>query len=151
LCPALIIAFVGGLSITSTKGLVKTAPWLAPAPAIVCIILIMLLIQKVLNSTNILAEKNNWKIFVAVALLLAPTIMNPAIAGSLLIVLLSFSINYKTGLGLGIVAFIFFVSQYYYDLQFSLLTKSTILFASGILFLMIYLFVSQKTKTNEAN
>lgn len=151
LLPALIVALAGGFIVTTTESLYKTSPLLAPFPAVVCCILIMMLLQKVLSAHQIISSENHWKIYVAVALVLAPTIMNPAIAGSLLIVLLSFSIHYKTGIGLGIVAFLYFISKYYYDLQFTLLTKSIILFASGIFFLMIYLLVSKNIKSNEAH
>jgi Domain of unknown function (DUF4401) len=151
LLPALMVALAGGFIVTTTESLFNTSPLLAPFPAVVCCILIMMLLQKILSEHQKLTTENYWKIYVAVAVVLAPTIMNPAIAGSLLMVLLSFSINYKTGIALGIVAFLYFISKYYYDLQFTLLTKSIILFSSGIFFLMIYLLVSKKLISNEAH
>ena len=58
-------------------------------------------------------------------------------------------VNYKTGLVIGIISFIYFISQYYYDLNFTLLTKSIILFSSGIVFILFYLFTNKKLNTNE--
>jgi len=82
-------------------------------------------------------------------LLLLPTVLSPAISGAILIILLSFLVNYKTSLVIGIAAFIYFVSQYYYDLHFTLLTKSILLFSSGILFLGLYLLTHKKLTSNE--
>jgi len=73
-------------------------------------------------------------------LILAMCITSPAILGALLIILLSFLVNYKTGFTVGIVSIIYFITQYYYDLSFTLLTKSILLFTSGLIFLLLYLF-----------
>lgn len=80
---------------------------------------------------------------------LLPTLFAPAISGALLIVLLSFWVNYKTGFVIGIIALIYFVIQYYYDLSLTLLTKSIILFSSGVVFLIFYFFFTKMTKTDE--
>ena len=44
---------------------------------------------------------------------------------------------------------IYFISQYYYDLNFTLLTKSILLFSSGVLFLLLYLFTHKNLTQNE--
>lgn len=77
------------------------------------------------------------------------TALSPAISGSLLIIILCFRTNYKTGLLIGILSFVYFIFQYYYNLNFSLLTKSIILFVSGIVFLLFYLFTHKKLDYNE--
>jgi len=81
--------------------------------------------------------------------MLVSTIFSPSISGAMIIVLLSFLVNYKTGLAIGIISLIYFISQYYYDLNFTLLTKSIILFSSGIVFLLFYLFTTKKLNSNE--
>lgn len=88
-------------------------------------------------------------VYLITALLLAPTIYAPAIAGTLLLTLLSFWVNYKTGFALGIIALIYFICQYYYDLRFTLLTKSLLMMASGILFLLFYLLTHKKLNQHE--
>ena len=88
-------------------------------------------------------------IYILSALILVSTIFSPSISGGIVIVLLSFLVNYKTGLAIGIISIIYFVSQYYYDLNFTLLTKSIILFVSGIMFLLFYLFTAKNLNTNE--
>ena len=88
-------------------------------------------------------------IYLTSLLLLASTAMNPAISGSILVILLSFYVNYKTGFAIGILSFLYFVSQYYYDLQFTLLIKSYMMFATGVLFLVLYLFTYKKLGSHE--
>jgi hypothetical protein len=84
-----------------------------------------------------------------ITLLLLPTLFAPAISGAILVVLLSFQFGYKTGFVLGILSGIYFISQYYYDLSFTLLTKSILLLISGALFLVLYFFLHKKMSPNE--
>uniref|UniRef100_UPI00404AA51F DUF4401 domain-containing protein n=1 Tax=Flavobacterium sp. TaxID=239 RepID=UPI00404AA51F len=82
-------------------------------------------------------------------LVLIPTAISPLISGTLLVILLSFLVNYKTGLVIGIIAFVYAISQFYYDLSFTLLTKSIILFVSGLIFILFYAITHQKLNSNE--
>ena len=79
-------------------------------------------------------------------LTLLTTILAPAISGSLLIVLLAFKVNYRTGFVMGLIALVYGIGQYYYDLQFTLLVKSIMLMASGALFLLFYFYLKNKVK-----
>ena len=81
-------------------------------------------------------------------LIVASIILAPAISGSLLIILLCFYVNFRTGLAVGIISFIYFIGQYYYDLNFTLLEKSIMMFATGILFIIIY-FITDRMMGNE--
>jgi len=65
------------------------------------------------------------------------------------IIKVNFLVNYKTGLAIGIISIIYFISQYYYDLSLTLLTKSIILFVSGMMFLLFYFFTAKNLSTNE--
>ncbi|MBL7769013.1 MAG: DUF4401 domain-containing protein [Flavipsychrobacter sp.] len=89
------------------------------------------------------------KLLLLVTLLLLPTLFAPAISGAILLVLLGFQFGYKTGFVLGILSGIYFISQYYYDLSFTLLTKSILLLISGALFLVLYFFLHKKLSPNE--
>ena len=82
-------------------------------------------------------------------LFLAPTILYPPISAAVLVILLSFRVNYKTGFAVAIIAFIYFISRYYYDLNYTLLTKSIFLLASGLIILLLYLFVKKTFLDNE--
>ena len=88
-------------------------------------------------------------IFLIVTVCLGFTAMSPAISGSLLLLLLSFKVNYKTGFALGILGFIYFLGQYYYDLDLSLLHKSISMMASGLFFLILYLMIFKKSTQHE--
>lgn len=117
--------------------------------SVVIILAVLCVVYHLFKILNIAETKHKALLLLATTILLTPTAYSPAISGAILIILLSFMVNYKTGLGLGIIAFIYFISMFYYDLQFSLLNKSIILFSSGILFLAIYLFTRKKLSSHE--
>jgi len=117
------------------------AIWLSSLVIISAIIYLVFILFNVLNITKI---QHKILICTLTVLALLPTAFSPAISGAILIMLLSFFVNYKTGFVLSIAAFIYFISQYYYDLSFTLLTKSILLFASGVLFIVLYLFTHKK-------
>ncbi|NML24089.1 DUF4401 domain-containing protein [Pseudoflavitalea sp. G-6-1-2] len=110
--------------------------WMPALAAILCTLSLMPFIWKALNIQNIAIRV---AIFLAAALVLAPTFWAPGIAAAVLIVLISFLVNYKTGIVLGSVALIVFVSEYYYHLAINLMTKSLVMMASGVLFLLFYI------------
>lgn len=109
----------------------------------------MYLVHKIIKINQVSDVKTRAMVYVLTTLAFAPIFFAPSISGALVIILLSFLVNYKTGVVIGIIAFIYFISQYYYDLTFTLLTKSIILFTSGVLFLLLYLFITKKSKSNE--
>jgi len=94
-------------------------------------------------------KKNRALAYGLCTLALLPILFAPAMAGSLLLVLLSFKVNYRTGLVLGIIALAYFTIQYYYDLNLSLLIKSMVLFTSGMVFLLCYLLFTKTKKADE--
>lgn len=106
-------------------------------------------LPRIIRLLNIQPVATRIGVYLITALLLAPTIYAPAIAGTLLLTLLSFWVNYKTGFALGIIALIYFICQYYYDLRFTLLTKSLLMMASGVLFLLFYLLTHKKLNQHE--
>ncbi|MEP7196358.1 MAG: DUF4401 domain-containing protein [Saprospiraceae bacterium] len=135
---ALIISVLMGLIYIGAHGILNELPstfWIASLSSILMVLYLIALLLDLLQVKDI----QNKLLFYAIGLLLMlPSFFSPSISGSLLIILLCFMVNYITGLTIGIIALIYFVSQYYYDLNFSLLIKSELLFASGFLFLFIY-------------
>ncbi|WP_313189444.1 DUF4401 domain-containing protein [Sphingobacterium sp.] len=115
----------------------------------VLIALMLWLINCLLN--RFLCQESGKKIFIFLLVLicLGFTAMNPAISGSLLLLLVSFKVNYKTGFALGILAFIYFIGMFYYDLNISLLQKSIAMFVSGLFFLLLYLMIFKKSNSHE--
>lgn len=86
--------------------------------------------------------------FIFATLILGIMAFSPAVLGVMLLILLSFYINNKMGFILGIISFIYFIGQFYYNLEYSLLIKSILLISSGLLFLGLY-FVTLKYINNE--
>lgn len=145
----LIISLLFGLIAIGKKHLIPISQnhiWLS---SIIMVLVIIYLVYTISKITKIGTIKSKILIYSLSCLILIPIIFSPSISGAIIIILLSFLVNYKTGLVIGIISFIYFISQYYYDLNFTLLTKSIILFSSGILFLLFYLFTTKKLAFNE--
>ncbi|MVZ63098.1 DUF4401 domain-containing protein [Sphingobacterium humi] len=148
---ALSFSYLGGLLYFTTT---EQAEFMHPLNWVVSL-LYMGLIGFVLARVLQILKLENKTLVIAIYLLtfasLAPTIFYPAIAGSLFLILLSFMVNYRTGFVLGLASLIYAVSRFYYDLDYSLLTKSIMLMASGGLFLILYFINRQKAPAHEKN
>jgi hypothetical protein len=140
----LIFSLITGLAFVGQRGIFDFGIKLKWASSIITIPLTIYVISIIAKITGITNTKTLYLVYTFSMLFLIPTVMSPAISGALLILLLSFLVNYKTGLAIGVISFIYFISQYYYDLSFTLLTKSIILFVSGIIFLLFYVFTHKK-------
>lgn len=145
----LMFSLLFGLVAIGKNGLVPISKNLIWMSSVASFFFILYLASYVLRTLQVRSTKNKLVAYVLCFLILLPTLFAPAISGAMLIVLLGFLVNHKTGFGVGIVALVYFVSQYYYDLNLSLLTKSIVLFSSGVVFLVFYLFFTKKTKTHE--
>ena len=148
---AIVISLVTGLIVVGTKDFLPISTHIIWISSLVFFVAIIYLISKIVSVLHIKTSKNKNLIYLLSGNILIPTVLSPSISGALLIVLLSFYVNYKTGLVIGIISFIYFISQYYYDLSFTLLTKSILLFSSGILFIAFYLIINKKLLPNEKN
>jgi len=145
---SLVISFLFGLGFLRTRnfhGMQLDYIW---HYAIVLFIAIIYLISKILKLMHVTNKNHQIGSYVLSAIILALTAFSPSILGAILLILLSFYVNYKFSFALGVIALIYAVSQYYYDLNYTLLTKSILLFTSGILFLALYLFTSKLAKND---
>ena len=93
----------------------------------------------------------NLVILFITAIVFGLTAIFPAISVSFLLILLCFMVNYKTGFVIGILSLVYFIVQFYFDLSFSLLIKSEMLVASGLVFGAFYFFSNKKLATHEKN
>ncbi len=146
---ALVFSLLFGLVATAKHGLFvmsQTYFWMS---SLVIILILLYVVTLLLKTFQVTSPQTKLWVYLFSALTLLPTLFAPAISGALLIVLLSFRVNYKTGLSIGIIALVCFVILYYFDLNFTLLTKSIILFSSGLVFLFFYIFLTKKLKSNE--
>lgn len=118
----------------------------------VSILLLLLFVRVVFQILPSLAvsDRNQRVIITAVVgLILLPTLISPAIVGILLLLLLSFRAGDRWIWILSLVSLIVFLSEYYYDLDYTLLTKSYILMGTGAGFLLLYFFTRKKWSANE--
>ena len=145
----LVDSVISGLVFVATKNIFEINIyyiWLSSVVIFHINIYVVSLIIKLIGVTN---AQTKAIIYILSVLFLIPSVFSPAISGALLIVLLCYMVNYKTGLYLGIIAFIYFEGQYYYDLNYTLLVKSMIMFGSGIIFLSFYYFMHKKLDADE--
>lgn len=142
----LIFCFLIGLIAIGKKDLVPLSQNFLWVSSILIISLVMVMVSQIIKTLGI--ERLNQKVLIYIlsTIVLLPTLYAPSISGALLLILLTYKVNYKTGFAIGAIALIYFVIQYYYDLNLSLLIKSIILFASGIAFLLLYLYISKFLK-----
>jgi uncharacterized membrane protein len=144
----LIFSFLSGLIIIQ-QGILPIPLDYIWLPSIIITAAIIYLLSCLFKIVNITKTRHKTVIYTGSILLLLPMALSPAISGAILIILLSFLVNHKTSLAIGVIAFIYFIAQYYYDLHFTLLTKSILLFSSGLLFIGLYLFAHKKLTSNE--
>lgn len=145
----LIFSFLAGLILLGRSDIPDRSANYLWIPSIVIILNILYVLSYLFEVLNISQIKQKVGIYIVSTAILLSTLLSPAISGAILIILVSFLVNYKTSFVIGIIAFIYFVSQYYYDLHFTLLTKSILLFSSGVLFLGLYLLTRKKLTSNE--
>ncbi len=117
--------------------------------AVPFIIAIFSVLPAILEKIEIRAIAPKILSFALTAVLLIFTLFSASVAGALLLILLCFYLNYRTGLILGIAAFLYFFGQFYYDLNVSLLTKSILMFVSGFFFLVSYYFINKFFANNQ--
>jgi hypothetical protein len=145
----LVFSLLIGLVFVGQRGIFDFEIKYVWASSIITIPLTLYVISIITKIIGVTKTNSLYLIYALCLLFLIPTTMSPAISGTLLIILLCFLVNYKTGLTIGVLSFVYFISQYYYDLNYTLLTKSIILFLSGIVFLLFYVFTHKKLGHNE--
>lgn len=142
----LLFSLVGLLSVLAWRDffvLHSTPMWIS---SVIIIAVVMLVIERVLKTTPGISNKNYLLICFFSFLLFLPCLFAPSIIGSVLILLVCFHTGHRSGLILAIMSFAFFVFLYYYDLGYTLLTKSAILFLSGLLFLLAWFVFKKQIK-----
>ncbi|MDC9721520.1 MAG: DUF4401 domain-containing protein [Urechidicola sp.] len=145
----LMVSLLFGFIILGNKHIVPELQDYRWISSIIQMIAVIYLVNKILDVLNVDSLNQRVYAFSLSILILASTVFSPAVTGAIMILLLSYLVNYKTGFALGIVYLAYFISQFYYDLSFTLLTKSIILFSSGIVFLLFYLITRKKLHVDE--
>lgn len=150
---ALIFIFLGNLALLGKRYIfpmeqvqMNLPIWM---PSLLMMAAIIYTLAKILTILQVKKIEQQAGVYLVVALFLIPTLYSPAISGAALVMLLSFMVNHKTGLVLGLIALFYYIGQYYYDLNFTLLTKSIIMMVSGLLMLLIYFFTHKQLSHHE--
>jgi len=145
----LVISLLFGLISIGENSIMSIAQNRIWISSIVMIFLNLYLVYLIMKRIEIEALKDKILIYALTSLVLIPLLFAPFILGVIVLILISFLVNYKTGLVIGILSIVYFISRYYYDLDFTLLTKSILLFVSGIIFLLLYILTNKKLNTHE--
>lgn len=103
----------------------------------------------VLKRLGVANRAQTWKIIAGTTLVLAPTIFVPGVPAALLVLLLSFGWFFPAGIVLGAAGLIYYIGQYYYDLQLTLLLKAGLLLAPGVLLIGLYVVLHQFFQRDE--
>ncbi|MEI8075641.1 MAG: DUF4401 domain-containing protein [Bacteroidota bacterium] len=145
----LIIIFIISLGLISVKSELLfhlNYSWISSIAPIAAVLIFMNILM---NKLEVLEKNSRTQIYIISGIVLVLTAISPAIIGSILVLLLCFYVNYKTGFIIGVLSLIYFVCMLYYELDYSLLIKSEMLFVTGIIFGGIYFFNAKKLVTDE--
>jgi uncharacterized membrane protein len=121
--------------------------WMTPLIIIACVLILAI---KLLNRFKVEKQKQIW-IYPLIIIPLLPGLLSPSLAGSFLILLLSFYMGHRLGFVIGLLMLIYSTFMFYYDLQLTLLIKSMILMLTGSLFLLAYWLFSRLFPTKILN
>lgn len=146
-----VITIFASFFLTSVKNAIPFEIKYTWVSSLAPILAILFLVRQVLNKIDIAVKTTRMLVMFISLVLLVLTAIGPAISVSIFILLFCFFVNYKIGTVLGFVGLIYFIFQFYYDLNTSLLIKSEILFVSGLLFGLLYFFAAKKLLGDEKN
>lgn len=107
------------------------------------------MVWKVMKSQEVTESKHQLQVFVLMVLLLIPSLFAPYIAGAIFLVILTYYYGFRTQFYLSIAFLVYAFSQYYYDLNLTLLAKSGILFSSGLLLILGRFIFNKQLKSDE--
>ncbi len=102
---------------------------------------LLFVVYKIKKSIALADKKAIFILYFLSILIVGFSYFSPAIIGALTVILLGFYTNSKSIFVLGILAFIYFIGQFYYNLNDTLLFKSVLLIALGIVFLALHFFI----------
>lgn len=112
--------------------------------SIILIIVIFFNVRNIINTLQL--DSNRIIVYVFTVLVLSSVIFAPSICGAILILILGFHFGHRLTAVLGILSLIYFVGHFYYDLQYTLLTKSVLMMCTGSLLLLAGFIFNKKLK-----
>ena len=145
----LILFFIGFLQLLGKRHLVEGIGTYFSYTSLWLLILVGWVLYQILPSFGIVIQSQKWIILVIILLVLLPTLRSPAIAGIILLLLLSFRSGDRWVWIISLLSLVVFMFEFYYDLDYTLLTKSYILMGTGFGLLVFYYFTRKYWQPNE--
>jgi|GEM_PF-3374057 len=102
-------------------------------------------------SLGVRSSTAQWGVLLLFIVILSFFLYAPAVSLTLLLLFLTFYGRHPTGIVLSFLSLCIAVTYYYYELHYTLLTKSVILMLTGLLFLMGYWFINRHLHHHEEN
>jgi uncharacterized membrane protein len=143
------LVFIGMLQLLGKRHQLKGLGEDFSYVSVFLLILLLRVVYQILPQLQVQTRQLKTLIVLVVGIIFLPTLISPAIVGIFLLMLLSFRAGDRWIWVLSIFAGIVFIAEYYYDLDYTLLTKSYILMGSGTGFLLLYYFTRQKWNLHE--
>ena len=144
-----VLSLVAGLFLVCNRGILPYRQELLWVTSLATIAGILFVVDRLAPLFGFRSTYDRLTLLAGVLLMVLPLWFAPALTGSILIVLLGFRTADRTAFALGILAFLYFTVQYYYDLDMTLLNKSYVMMSTGTLFLGLFLLANKKLKAFE--
>lgn len=146
---AIVIGLIMGLMMVVFSNLIniqKEYVWLTSVATIGGILYLVDCQRDVFGITDI---RGRIMMLATCLIILSPIVLAPAITGALLIILVAFLVSHNTAFVIGIIFFLYFTGQYYYDMDMTLLKKSLLMMITGVSFLVLYIITRTKLLAHE--
>jgi hypothetical protein len=98
----------------------------------------LILLYRLVDILDLTVPFHKIVIYLLGVILVLPGLITYGVSGSLLVVLAGFVFSRRVFIVLGLVAYLYFMSRFYYTINMDLLGKSVVLMVSGLLLLAIY-------------
>lgn len=141
----LSIAYLDAATVEKHIGAVR---W---ASVVVLFFCYLLLLHKLVKTLGVTARFQKVSMYFLGVILALPGLVTSGVSASLLLVLAGFMFGQRTFFVLGLAAYLYFMSRFYYTIQMGLLEKSVMLVVSGLLLLAIYFKIYFKALPNGRN
>ncbi|MBU3744794.1 MAG: DUF4401 domain-containing protein [Sediminibacterium sp.] len=145
----LVLFFVGFLQLLGKRDLVAGIGTYFSYTSLWLMGLLGWVLYRILPAFGMHTQTQKWTLLICLLLIILPTLRSPAIAGILLLLLLSFRSGDRWVWITSLLALAVFMIEFYYDLDYTLLTKSYILMGTGIGLLAFYYFTRKYWQSNE--
>lgn len=144
------LGFLVSLSVLLIYFSVNFAKPAFPYRWISSIVIIAVTIYSINSIINFLQVKARQFIIYALATaILVSVIFAPSICGAILILIIGIHVGHRLTMVFGIALLIYSVGQFYYDLQYTLFTKSIIMICTGILLLIAGYIFNKQIKSHD--